>query len=117
VILFGTIICANVDEPGGTAAGPHPAVVLSKQEEIDAGHDLWVAVCSTSFGNPLPSGWFHMPTMPGGHPTTGLYEACVVKATWLQRVPQSKVIKLYKRAPISVVRQVLNWLKDAYPGE
>jgi PemK-like, MazF-like toxin of type II toxin-antitoxin system len=111
-VLFGTIVLADVADPNGNPAGPHPAVVLNRQDEIDAGDDLWVAVCSTSFGYPLRSGWFDMPTQPGGHPATGLTEACVVKATWLQTVPQAKVIRLYKRAPVRIVKQVLDWLQN-----
>ena len=42
---------------------------------------------------------FDMPTQPGGHPITGLDEACVVKATWTQIVPQGNVIRHYKRCP------------------
>jgi hypothetical protein len=111
-IQFGTIILAVVEDPNGDPAGPHPAIVLNRQVEIDDGNDLWVAVCSTSFDYPLRSGWFDMPTQPGGHPATGLSEACVVKATWLQKVPQTRVIKLYKRAPVRIVRQVLEWLRN-----
>lgn len=111
-LQFGSVILAEVFEPGGKAAGPHPAVVLNRQAEIDAGLDLWVAVCPTSFGYPLPSGWFDMPSQPGGHPVTGLTEACVVKATWLQSVPQSAVLKVHGRAPIAIVKQIVAWLRD-----
>jgi hypothetical protein len=111
-ILFGTVILADVNEPGGNSAGPHPAVVLNRQAEIDAGLDLWVACCSTAFEYPLQSGWFDMPSQPGGHSATGLSEACVVKATWPQSVPQAKVLKVYGRSPISIVKRVLAWLRD-----
>jgi hypothetical protein len=91
---------------------PHYAVVLNPQSEIDAGADLRVAVCTTSFGSPLPSGWFPMPTRPGGHTTTGLTDACVVKATWLDIVPQSSVIKVVDRATATVYKQVKNWVAE-----
>ena len=111
-IRTGTIILAEIREPNGKPAGGHFAVVLSSQAEIDAGEDLRVAVCTTSFQLPLPSGWFFLPTKPQGHAVTGLREACVVKATWLQSVPQANVIKIRGRAPASIVRQILNWLAD-----
>lgn len=114
-ILLGTIVWAEVREPNGTPVGPHPAMVLNRQEEIDAFRDLRVAVCSTAFGYALPAGWFEIPSQPGGHPLTGLHEACVVKATWLQTIPQSGVIRISGRAPRRVFKQVLNWLKDVNP--
>ena len=112
-ILIGTIIWADVDEPGGAPAGRHPAIVVSPQEEIDRGFDLSVVVCSTSFSLPLPPGWFLVPTMPGpdGHPVTRLKEACAAKATWLQTVPQAKVAGVAGRAPMSLCRQIINWLR------
>lgn len=108
----GTIILAPVNEPSGKPAGDHFAVVLNAQSEIDAGADLRVAVCTTSFDLPLRSGWFDIPTKPRGHAITGMSEACVVKATWLQVVPQADVIKIKGRAPASILRQILNWLAD-----
>jgi mRNA-degrading endonuclease toxin of MazEF toxin-antitoxin module len=112
-IRLGTIILAEVNDPEtNRASGEHPAVVLSPQADIDAGMDLVAAVCTTNFTYPLESGWFDMPTRPGGHETTGLTDACVVKATWLAVVPQSKVLKVKGRAPMAVARQVQAWLRD-----
>jgi len=108
----GTIILAQVNDPTGKPAREHFAVVLNSQAEIEAGEDLRVAVCTTSFETPLRSGWFAIPTKPGGHAITGLGEACVVKATWLQVVPQANVIKVRGRAPAAIVRQIRNWLAD-----
>ena len=112
-IRLGTIILAEVNDPEtDRAAGEHPALVLSPQADIDAGMDLVVVVCSTNFAYPLESGWFDIPTRPGGHDTTGLTEACVVKATWIAVVPQSNVLRVKGRAPMAIVRQIQAWLRD-----
>jgi hypothetical protein len=112
-ISLGTIILAPVREPIDRApVDPHYAIVLSPQREIAAGLDLRVAVCTTSFRYPLLSGWFEMPTAPDGHPITGLREACVVKATWIDRVPQSAVMRVVGRSTTSIYKQVLNWLAE-----
>lgn len=112
-LLLGTIILAEVNDPeSDKPAGVHPAVDLSPQANIDAEMDLVVAVCTTNFTYPLESGWFDMPTRPGGHEITGLTDACVVKATWLAVVPQSNVLKVKGRAPMSIVRQIQAWLRD-----
>jgi hypothetical protein len=111
-IQLGTIVWAEVCEPNGRPAGPHPAIVVSRQEDIDAGAELHLVVCSTSFTLPLQSGWFDVPTMPGpnGHPVTGLKEACVAKATWLQTIPAAEVMSVAGRAPAKLCRQIINWL-------
>lgn len=109
----GSIILAPVRAPEGTPLDPHPALVLNEQKEIDAGLDLRVAVCTTSCNRPWPSGWFQMPATPViGHPITGLTQACVVKATWIDIVPQAVVIKVYGRSTRQVFKQVVNWIAD-----
>lgn len=106
--MLGSVVWAEVCEPSGTPAGEHPALVLSPQAGIDAGLDLRVVVISTSFSYPLPSGWYDMPARPGGHEITGLEEACVVKATWPQRMPQSAVRKCSPYpGPARIYKQVL----------
>jgi hypothetical protein len=111
----GCIIRADVNDPQGRPAGPHFCVILNKQAQIDAGVDLMVAVCTTTFHIPLDSGWFDMPSKPGapgGHEVTGFTEATVVKATWIQQVPQSRDILTDRRSPRQQFNQVNNWLAD-----
>lgn len=113
-IRLGTILWAEVNEPSGTPAGRHPAIVLNPQHEIDAGMDLSVVVCSRNFSYPLPSGWFDIPTKPGpgGHPMTKLDQACVAKATWPQVIPQSAVLSVAGRAPVAICRQIIQWQNE-----
>jgi mRNA interferase MazF len=113
-IQRGTIIWAELSDPNGRNAKPRPAVVLSTQPHIDTHGDLVVAVITTDFTHPLPSGWFAIPTMPGGHAITGLDQACVVKATWLKQVPRTQVQAIMGRAPSRVVREILNFLAQRH---
>lgn len=111
-IKTGSIIWATVTDPvTHVELEPHAAIVLNPQHEIDAGGDLDVYVCTTSFRDRQP-GWFDVPTKPGGHETTGLDQACVVKATWHNIIPQSKVLRISGRAPTRLFRQLQNWLAD-----
>lgn len=114
-LQLGSIVKLDVCDPWGEPAGPHFAVVLTRQKDIDAGRDLRAAVITTSFHYPLPDGWFvlpHTPGKPGGHEYTGLWEASVVKGTWLHPhpIPQESVVFNGKRAPVKVVRQLQMWL-------
>lgn len=49
---------------------------------------------------------------PNGHPDTGLKEACVAKATWVQIVPKEAVISIAGRAPMKLCRQIITWLSQ-----
>ena len=63
-----------------------------------------------------------MPFCYGGHSQTGLEEACVVKATFLDTVPQASVlprkdtpfaaVRPKFRCPSSIFKQVMAWLTN-----
>jgi hypothetical protein len=112
-IRLGTIVWADVNDQNGCPIGEHPVVILSPQKEIDAGQVLVGAVCTTSFSYPLPPGCFEMPSKPGpgGHEITGLEEACVVKGALIQPIPDSRIRRIGKRALMSTVRQLQQWMR------
>lgn len=112
-ILQGAVIYSRVTgvPGGGLLPDPHYSVVLNDQSEIDAGEDLRVAVISTNC-RPLMSGWFDMATAPGGHPITGLSEACAVKATWLNKIKPTDVIRIQGRCLAATFKSVRNWLAE-----
>jgi len=113
-IRLGTIVWADVNDPNGDPIGEHPVVILSPQKEIDAGQVLVGAVCTTSFSYPLAPGCFEMPSKPGpgGHEITGLEQACVVKGALLQPIPYANIRRIGKRALMSTVRQLQQWMRD-----
>jgi len=108
----GSVIWADLCDPDGNNLKDRPALVLLPQADIDLGRDLEVAVISTAWEYPLKPGWFEIESRPGGQCCTGLSEACVVKATWLEAVPQNKVNRVTGRAPRKLVSEVLNWLAE-----
>jgi mRNA-degrading endonuclease toxin of MazEF toxin-antitoxin module len=97
--------------------GEHPAVVLTPPIQIERGDNLRVAVCSTGC-YPLRPGWFEMPSRPGpsGDPMTGLMEACAVKGTWIETVPQQSVRMRHptNRCPARIFRQLQAWLAEKH---
>ncbi len=111
-IQRGTVVWAIIADPAGRNPKDRPAIVLDNQEDINAGRDLYVAVITTDFTYPLASGWFAVPSKPGGDCDTGLPEACVVKSDWLDLVPQADVLRITGRAPARLIRLVTNWLAD-----
>jgi mRNA-degrading endonuclease toxin of MazEF toxin-antitoxin module len=111
-IGLGSIVWADVHDPiSKKNVGEHPALVLTATKDIESGADLRVAVCTTSATRPLPSGWFDIPAGSTGD-DTGLPEACVVKATWIEKIPRTAKIRVTGRAPSRVYKQVKNWLAN-----
>ncbi len=106
----GSIILAKLDDHSGKVS-EHFAVVLTSSADIHRGATLVVAGISTSFRQPLPTNWFVIDHIPGGrHPMTGMSEACVVKADWLDSIDQADVIEVRGRTTARIVRQLLAWL-------
>jgi hypothetical protein len=110
-LKLGTIIRALLDDYHGKVS-EHFAIVIASGDTIDRGDDLAVVGISTSFTLPLPKGCFFLDTQPGGHPVTGLHEACVAKANWRDVVKQSNILEIRGRAPMSVVKQIVQYIKD-----
>jgi hypothetical protein len=110
-IKFGTIIYADLDDGNGKIE-PHYAIVTDRQEAIDQGKDLAVIGISTSCLGPLQDGWFRMDSHPGGHPRTGLSEACVAKANWRDVVPQNKIIRVAGRINRGLAEQIAEYIKN-----
>jgi mRNA-degrading endonuclease toxin of MazEF toxin-antitoxin module len=112
-IRRGTIIWAAIpDKQQRAATKERPALVISSNERIAAGHDLAVLVISTSFTYPPPAHWFLVPSDPMGHSMTGLNQPSVIKTDWPEKVPQSAVKDVLGRAPSRLVKQVINYVKQ-----
>jgi mRNA-degrading endonuclease toxin of MazEF toxin-antitoxin module len=110
-IKRGSIVLASLNDYHGKTSA-HYAVVLTSSENIRHGSDLVVAGISTSFRHPLPPQWFALDTHPLGHPITGLKEACVVKADWIDIVRQDEVICVQGRALARTVKQILAYIQQ-----
>jgi hypothetical protein len=118
VLRRGSVIRANIPDPAGKQILdkhgnpiPHPALVLSSQEDIDSGRLLVVAAITRSFKRgKIPSNWFLMESHPNGHPVTGLTSPCVVKANWIVYVRQQDVLRVSPGIATRQAKQVLNWL-------
>jgi hypothetical protein len=53
-----------------------------------------------------------VPSDPTGHSITGLDQPSVVKTDWPERIPQSEVVRVLGRAPTSLVKEVINFVKQ-----
>lgn len=65
----------------------------------DAVGDMWLLVISTKFTRPLAKFWMDVPWALGGHPETGLWQECVLKANWAVRMNQRDMTARIGRMP------------------
>jgi hypothetical protein len=110
-LKVGSIVRAVLDDHHGKAS-EHFAIVIASSESIVRGDDLAVVGISTSFKYPLPPHWYPLETRPGGHPITGLHEACVAKADWFNVIKQSDILEIRGRAPSRIVKQIALYIRD-----
>lgn len=86
----GEIVLAQIPDPENQVCeDPHPVVVFRTSQ-----HDpsFWVVGITGSFVEPLPWYWLRMPFAENGHPVTGLYKECVLKANWVDICSPSQVV-------------------------
>jgi hypothetical protein len=114
-ILYGSIVhVAEVTGTDGKPAGPHYGVVLNEQASIDAGDSLRLAMVSINFSYPLDPCHFpleNIPGKPGGHPKTGMSQACAIQGDWLRVKSQADVSFRGKRAPVALVNKVEDYAR------
>jgi hypothetical protein len=95
---YGQLILVPVADGRGNIK-PHPAVVLSRTDEITPEVELRVVCVSTQLDDPCPSHHVPLPWQRPRHPKTGLNKPNVAKCNWLARVDQGDVIKVLGFAP------------------
>jgi mRNA-degrading endonuclease toxin of MazEF toxin-antitoxin module len=106
----GRIILANFTDPQGREAGPHPAVILTPDDDIEAGDEIVVVVASTKLQYAKPEDMIELPYSPSGHPVTKLKRRCAVICTWLETVREKDIIdyrgKIYGSLLDKILRRV-----------
>ena len=111
-IQFGSIVhLRDVLDPEGRPVDPHRGVVISSDQDIADGRDLWMAIITGSSDRPARDGWFELDYVPGHpHPETGLDKYSVAKGTWLVRKPQSECVFTGKRIKLKQARELREWI-------
>jgi mRNA-degrading endonuclease toxin of MazEF toxin-antitoxin module len=95
---YGQIVFVPVPDGHGNVK-PHPAVILSPNEEIAAGGKVRVVCVSTQIQDPCPAHHVRLPWHRPRHPRTGLNEPNVAKCDWLARIDPGDVIRVLGFAP------------------
>lgn len=104
----GSIIWANVADPQGRNAKDRPAVILTPNEEIEAGEALFVVIATSVFDEPLTEMQVKLPWHRNRHPKTGLYKPCVVLCDWLTELPKTSILDVGGVVPGGVLRDILS---------
>ncbi len=110
---FGDIVEASVTDPNGQNKKPRPVLILSADEDIANGDDLFVvAISSTGIPKKLPSHYFALQWHRNGHPRTGLKMPSVAKCDWRRKVPQNEVLFLRGSAPAATLSKIAEYFAN-----
>ena len=90
---LGRLIWADFTDPQGKDSGRHPAVIVTKTADIEAGKPIYVAVISTKdkyckAEDRMELKWSNQ---PGGHPITKLRRRCWVMYKWIVPIAENDI--------------------------
>lgn len=86
----GRIVWAEFPDPQGRNPKCRPAVIISSDDEIQTGADVWVVAITTRVDQ-APDVEVALPWHAQGHPRTGLNERCVAVCSWRVRIPVTSI--------------------------
>jgi mRNA-degrading endonuclease toxin of MazEF toxin-antitoxin module len=78
-------------DPQGHNPKCRPAVIVSPDEEIQTGGDVWVVAISTQLNEAPAEAQVPLPWERSGHPKTRLKERCAAVCTWMEKVSVSSI--------------------------
>ncbi|HEX5271744.1 MAG TPA: type II toxin-antitoxin system PemK/MazF family toxin [Gemmataceae bacterium] len=110
----GRIVWVELLDPQSRNVKCRPAVVVTPDEEIQDGGEVWVVAISTQLTGAPAEVQVALPWERGGHPRTGLKERCAAVCTWMARV---KVADVRGTAGIVPGRQLLDILTRIKPPD
>lgn len=109
----GDIVLVDIADPNGKKClTPHPAMVLTRSDEICSKDEIWVVAITGRFGV-LEDGWFEVPHRANPpHKQTGLWKRSVLKCQWRRRIRKVEIIQKYGRVSMPLLMQVVAWIKN-----
>ena len=104
--FFGQIVLVWVSDGLGRTK-ERPAVIISTDEDCEAGLPLQVVAITTQFDDPIPSHHYLVHATGVLDPRTGLNAPCVAKCNWVREVRQDRVIKHLGVMPIELLEAIV----------
>lgn len=103
----GDIVIANIPDPEGNPCDHrHPAMVLRSEVGVDP---IYLVAISTRYDPASrPKDWLLLPFEAGGHPETGLRDACVLKCDWVVRFLASQVVEKIGEIPTNIMGHAID---------
>jgi mRNA-degrading endonuclease toxin of MazEF toxin-antitoxin module len=95
----GKIVWAELLDPQGRNPKERPAVVLTADDDIKPGGEIWVAAVTGEI-RAIPAEFaVRLPWHRSGHPETKLTKPCAVACHWLGRIPVAAISKVKGQVP------------------
>ena len=110
----GRIIWTDFFDPQGRNKSPHPAVILTSREEIEAGDSIVVSVVSTQLNLSKPEDRVELPwdPRPGGHAVTKLNKRCAAVCFWIVEIQEEDILRYAGVVPERALKEILTRVSE-----
>ena len=88
----GRIVLAEVLDPQNRNPKKRHLVIVSRDDQIEAGKPFWCVAITGTLPRKLPSAYVLLPFHRSGHPRTGLTKRCAAVCSWRLEINESQVI-------------------------
>jgi mRNA-degrading endonuclease toxin of MazEF toxin-antitoxin module len=108
----GRIVLAEVLDPQNRNPKKRHLVIVSRDDQIEAGKPFWCVAITGTLPRKLPSAYVLLPFHRSGHPRTGLTKRCAAVCSWRLEINESQVIAYVGRVPNDRLEAILKGIEE-----
>jgi mRNA-degrading endonuclease toxin of MazEF toxin-antitoxin module len=108
----GRIVLAEVLDPQNRNPKKRHLVIVSRDDQIEAGKPFWCVAITGTLPRKLTSAYVLLPFHRSGHPRTGLTKRCAAVCSWRLEINESQVIAYVGRVPNDRLEAILKGIEE-----
>jgi mRNA-degrading endonuclease toxin of MazEF toxin-antitoxin module len=108
----GRIVVAEVLDPQNRNPKKRHLVIVSRDDQIEAGKPFWCVAITGTLPRKLTSAYVLLPFHRSGHPRTGLTKRCAAICSWRLEIDESQVIAYVGRVPNDRLEAILKGIEE-----
>lgn len=107
----GRIILVEVVDPQDRNAKTRPAVIVSRNDEIQSEGLIACVAVTIAVPDAVPEDCILLPFQPAGKSRTGLRQRSAAMCSWLFEISEDKIIKFLGVTPPTELEKIISWLE------
>ena len=108
----GRIVLVEIFDPQSRNAKTRPAVIVSKNEEIQAESLIWCVAITSAVPDKLPDDCVMLPFQQSGRSRTGLKCRSAAMCSWLFEITEDEIEKYLGVTPPEELQDILAYLEN-----